>query len=165
MERRTPARGVVNRGPPPSGAQIKPPDQVLVQELDLSYAILPWSPKLKKGETMSTKYGRHSGFRYYQDEDRGIFWSNDPHVTIGQMIPSLDLAEADPEHLRDGTRNHYATRCFRPFPSADPPLSRVYLLNVNRIAQERARNCVLFPLFRLAVGCCTTTRSSGYHED
>jgi predicted amidohydrolase len=78
-------------------AQIKPPEQVLVQELDLSYAILPWSPNLKNGEALSTKYGDKVGYRYYQDEDRGIFWSNDRNNTIGQMIRSMGLAEADLE--------------------------------------------------------------------
>jgi hypothetical protein len=78
-------------------AQIKPPEQVLVQELDLSYAILPWSPTLKNGEAMSAKYGDKVGYRYYQDEDRGIFWSNDRNITIGQMIRAMGLAEADLE--------------------------------------------------------------------
>ncbi len=78
-------------------AQIKPPEQVMVQELDLSYAILPWSPTLKNGEAMSAKYGDKVGYRYYQDEDRGMFWSNDPHLTIGQMMRSMNLAEADRE--------------------------------------------------------------------
>jgi hypothetical protein len=78
-------------------AQIKPPEQVLVQEFDLSYAILPWSPNLKNGEAMSAKYGDKVGYRYYQDEDRGIFWSNDHNITVGQMIRSMGLAEADLE--------------------------------------------------------------------
>ena len=69
----------------------------MVQELDLSYAILPWSPTLKNGEAMSAKYGDKVGYRYYQDEDRGMFWSNDPHLTIGQMMRSMNLAEADRE--------------------------------------------------------------------
>jgi predicted amidohydrolase len=78
-------------------AQIKSPEQVLVQEIDLSWAILPWSPQLKNGEALSAKYGNKVGYRYYEDEDRGMFWSNDPQVTIGQMFRSLDLAEADRE--------------------------------------------------------------------
>jgi predicted amidohydrolase len=77
--------------------QIKPPSQVLVQEIDLSYAILPWSPKLQNGRALTAKYGDKVGYRYYEDEDRGLFWSNDPGVTIGQMMRSLDLAEAGSE--------------------------------------------------------------------
>lgn len=78
-------------------AQIKPPARVLVQEIDLSYAILPWSSKLKNGAALSAKYGNKVGFRYYEDEDRGLFWSNDPAMTIGQMARSLGLAEAAAE--------------------------------------------------------------------
>ena len=78
-------------------SQIKPPEQVLAQEIDLSWAILPWSPGLKNGEALSAKYGDKAGYRYYEDEDRGLFWSNDPQLTIGQMYRSLGLAEADRE--------------------------------------------------------------------
>jgi predicted amidohydrolase len=74
-------------------SQLKPPGQILVQELDLSYAILPWSSKLQKGEGLRKKYGDKVGFRYYEDEDCGIFWSNDPNVTIRQMILPLGLVE------------------------------------------------------------------------
>jgi hypothetical protein len=78
-------------------SQVRPPGQVLVQELDLSYAILPWSSKLQKGEALRKKYGDKVGFRYYEDEDCGIFWSNDPRVTIRQMIESSGLAEMEEE--------------------------------------------------------------------
>ena len=76
-------------------SQVKPPGQILVQELDLSYAILPWSSKLQKGEALRKKYGDKVGFRYYEDEDCGLFWSNDPKVTIRQMIQSLGLVEME----------------------------------------------------------------------
>ena len=78
-------------------SQLKPPGQVLVQELDLSYAILPWSSKLQKGEALRKKYGDTVGFRYYEDEDCGLFWSNDPKVTIRQMIQSIGLVEMEDE--------------------------------------------------------------------
>jgi predicted amidohydrolase len=76
-------------------SQVKPPGQILVQELDLSYAILPWSSKLQKGEVLRRKYRDKVGFRYYEDEDCGIFWSNDPRVTIRQMIQSIGLVEME----------------------------------------------------------------------
>lgn len=76
-------------------SQVKPPEQILVDELDLSYAILPWSSKLQKGEALRKKYGDRVGFRYYEDEDRGIFWSNDPKVTVRQMIQSIGLVEME----------------------------------------------------------------------
>jgi hypothetical protein len=81
-------------------AQIKPPGQVLVQEIDLSYAILPWSSKLQNGKALRKMYGERVGFRYYEDEDCGIFWSNDPQVTIRQMVRSLGVAEAEEELQR-----------------------------------------------------------------
>jgi predicted amidohydrolase len=81
-------------------AQIREPAHVLVQEVDLSYAILPWSPQLHNGAALKAKYGDKVGFRYYEDEDRGMFWSNDPQVTIGEMIRSLGLSEVDDELRR-----------------------------------------------------------------
>lgn len=76
-------------------AQLRPPNQALVHELDLSYAILPWSSKLRNGQAFEQAYGAKAGFRYYEDEDRGIFWSNDPQTPIRQMIQSLGLREWD----------------------------------------------------------------------
>ncbi len=81
-------------------AQIKEPAHVLVQQLDLSYAILPWSSQLHNGAALREKYGEKAGFRYYEDEDRGIFWSNDPGVTIGDMMRALGLSEARDELKR-----------------------------------------------------------------
>ena len=83
-------------------AQIRPPDQVLAQEIDLSYAILPWSSKLQNGDALRKKYGDKVGFRYYEDEDCGIFWSNDAGTTIGQMVRSIGVAESEDELQRIG---------------------------------------------------------------
>lgn len=81
-------------------AQIKAPERVLVQQIDLSYAILPWSPQLHNGAALKEKYGDKVGFRYYQDEDRGMFWSNDPRTPIGVMFRSLGLSEMHSELRR-----------------------------------------------------------------
>jgi predicted amidohydrolase len=81
-------------------SQVKPPEQVLVEEIDLSYALLPWSDKLRNGEALREKYGDKVGFRYYEDEDRGIFWSNDPSLTIGQMVRSIGVTEEEDELQR-----------------------------------------------------------------
>lgn len=81
-------------------AHIEPPEQILVFEIDLSYAILPWSGKLRKGQALRDRYGDKIGFRYYEDEDLGIFWSNDPKVPVLQMAQSLGLAEASDELAR-----------------------------------------------------------------
>jgi predicted amidohydrolase len=81
-------------------AQIKPPNPVLVHELDLSYAILPWSSKLRNGKAFREMYGDRAGFRYYEDEDCGIFWSNDPKLPVRQMVEKLGLLEAEQELAR-----------------------------------------------------------------
>ena len=81
-------------------AQVRPPEQVLVQELDLSYAILPWSSKLRNGKALQEKYGEKIGFRYYEDEDCGIFWSNDPRTPVRQMVESLGVLEAEEQLAR-----------------------------------------------------------------
>lgn len=81
-----------------AGDLIAPADNILVQELDLSYAILPWSSALKNGEGLKKLYGDKVGYRYYEDEDCGMFWSNDPHMTIRQMMQSLGLVEVQEEY-------------------------------------------------------------------
>ena len=70
---------------------------VLAQEIDLSYAILPWSSKLENGKVFTRKYGDKAGFHYYEADDCGIFWSTDPQVTIRQMLLKLGLREQQEE--------------------------------------------------------------------
>ena len=81
-------------------AQITPPQGILVQELDLSYALLPWSSKLRNGEAFRKAYGDKVGFHYYEDEDRGIFWSNDPGTSIGEMVRAIGVLELEDEMAR-----------------------------------------------------------------
>jgi len=81
-------------------AQIKPPQHVLVEEIDLSYMILPWTPFLRNGAALKEKYGDKVGFRYYEDEDRGFFWSNDPAIPIGQMARSINMVDWSEEYAR-----------------------------------------------------------------
>jgi hypothetical protein len=38
---------------------------------------------------------RRGCYHYYRPEDGGIFWSNDPAMSIGRMIRSLGLADSD----------------------------------------------------------------------
>ena len=94
-------------------AQIKPPAQVLVEEIDLSYVILPWSSKLRNGKALQQKFGERIGFRYYEDEDCGIFWSNDPKMPVREMTRSLGLLEADEELAR--VREAYSRAGLRNF--------------------------------------------------
>lgn len=81
-------------------AQIRESEHVLVRELDLSYALLPWSSQLKKGAAFREKFGDKAGYHYYEDEDLGIFWSNDPHRSVGEMIRSMGMIEANQELQR-----------------------------------------------------------------
>jgi predicted amidohydrolase len=81
-------------------AQIRPPQRVLVEEIDLSYVILPWSPQLRNGAALQEKYGDKVGFRYYEDEDCGLFWSNDSQVAIGEMVKSVNVRDWFEEHAR-----------------------------------------------------------------
>jgi predicted amidohydrolase len=91
-------------------AQIKAPERVLVHEIDLSYLLLQWSAELQNGNLVKERYGDRAGFRYYEGEDLGIFWSNDPATPIGKMARELGLMEvtADIERsrkLQDRVRN------------------------------------------------------------
>jgi predicted amidohydrolase len=78
-------------------AQITEPKQTLVHEIDLSYAILPWSSRLRNGEAFCEAFGDRVGYRYSESEDRGIFWSNDPNQPIGQMARTLGLHQTSAE--------------------------------------------------------------------
>ena len=72
-------------------AQIKPPDKVLVHQVDLEYRLLPWHGKLRNGEALREKYGDDVGFNYYPSEDFGIFWSNSPDLPIDAMVRWLGI--------------------------------------------------------------------------
>ncbi len=66
---------------------------VLVHQIDLSYALTGWEAGLNGGESLKSKYGDRVGFTYYQGEDAGIFWSNDPTTSIGQMFKTFGYRE------------------------------------------------------------------------
>ena len=101
-------RWPVNEKEAEVGNLTPPEDNVLIQEIDLSYAILPWSSALKNGEALKKAYGDKVGYRYYEDEDRGVFWSNDAHTTIRQMLRSMGLMEEQEEFQRAERAYHKA---------------------------------------------------------
>jgi beta-ureidopropionase len=76
-------------------AQILPPRRVLVHQIDLNYMLLGWQPELRNGEALRDKYGSKVGYHYSEAEDRGLFWSNDPHLPIAQMVRELGLETLD----------------------------------------------------------------------
>jgi len=66
---------------------------VVVQEIDLAYAILHWSETLHNGQAFTERYGAKAGFSYSEREDTGVFWSSDPQLSIGTMVRELGLEE------------------------------------------------------------------------
>jgi predicted amidohydrolase len=82
-------------------ARVETAGKPLVQEIDLSYAVLGWSAPLRDGKAFRDQYGDRVGFHYEPREDLGMFWSNDPQTTIGSMVRSLGLEEIDPQIARN----------------------------------------------------------------
>lgn len=74
-------------------AQVTDAPDVLVHEIDLAYAILHWSEELREGRAFSERFGARAGYSYSRREDTGVFWSNDPSMTIGEMVRELGLTE------------------------------------------------------------------------
>jgi predicted amidohydrolase len=82
-------------------AQVEEAGKVLVHQLDLSYAVLGWSVPLRDGKALREHFGDKVGYHYEPRQDLGLFWSNDPHSTIGEMIQSLGLEEIDAQIERN----------------------------------------------------------------
>jgi predicted amidohydrolase len=82
-------------------ARVETPGKVLVHQLDLSYALLGWSARLRDGKAFSDKYGERVSYHYEPREDLGMFWSNDPSSTIGAMVQALGLEEIDAQIARN----------------------------------------------------------------
>jgi predicted amidohydrolase len=77
------------------------PSKPLVHEIDLSYAVLGWSAHLHDGKAFRDKYGDRAGYHYEPREDLGMFWSNDPATTVGEMVRALGLEEIDVQIARN----------------------------------------------------------------
>jgi hypothetical protein len=63
---------------------------VMVHQIDLAYAVAGPSDQ---GVGLKAKFGDKLGMNYYQGENVGIFWSNDPAMTIGQMLKGQDCPD------------------------------------------------------------------------
>jgi len=70
---------------------------VMVHQIDLSFQIEKWEAGLDGGRGVARRFGDKVGYYYYGDQDHGIFWSNDPTTTIGQMMGSLGFPNVDDE--------------------------------------------------------------------
>jgi hypothetical protein len=77
------------------------PTSILVEQIDLSYALVDWQGKLGNGKAFTDKYGKGAGFRYSEAEDGGIFWSNDPNIPVMKMVRELGLELPGPEVVRN----------------------------------------------------------------
>jgi predicted amidohydrolase len=78
----------------PTGAmvrEIRSPERVFVEQIDLSYVLIGWQSTLDNGKAFDQKYGNRAGYRYSEAEDGGIFWSNDPQKPIMEMVRELNL--------------------------------------------------------------------------
>lgn len=75
---------------------------VLVHQIDLSFAVLEWEEGLDGGKSLTRKFGDRVGYDYHSDEDTGLFWSNDPSISIGKMLDGMGFPEVDTEteHIR-----------------------------------------------------------------
>ena len=78
-------------------AQVHPPATMLVEQIDLSWLYLFWSPDLKNGKAFTDAFGEKVGYHYIAQEDCGLFWSNDPNRTIGDMCREIGI---DPDYNR-----------------------------------------------------------------
>ncbi len=95
--------------------EIVGPDGVFVEQIDLDYVLLTWQPELRDGQIFTDRYGDQVGYRYSRAEDSGIFWSNDPHKSIHEMVKELDL-ELPQDVYR---RNRLLHAKYRPGPIED----------------------------------------------
>jgi predicted amidohydrolase len=82
-------------------ARVESPDKPLVHQIDLSYAVIGWSAHLRDGNAFRDKYGDRAGYHYEPREDLGMFWSNDPRTTIGDMVRALKLEDIDDQIARN----------------------------------------------------------------
>jgi predicted amidohydrolase len=74
---------------------------VMVHQIDLSFAIVKWEEGLDAGKGLTRRFGDRVGYKYYGDQDAGLFWSNDPGLPIGRMLESLGFPDMDRETERN----------------------------------------------------------------
>lgn len=74
-------------------AQATAAPAAVVQQIDLSFALLHWSEMLRNGRALTERFGAKVGGDYWEREDTGVFWSNDPQRSIAEMIRELGPIE------------------------------------------------------------------------
>ena len=78
--------------------------RVMAQEIDLNYVILGWQSALGSGKSFDRKYGKRAGYRYWEEDDCGLFWSNDKKKSILSMLHELGLKTLDEEFMESFVR-------------------------------------------------------------
>ena len=78
-----------------------PEGGVLVHQIDLSYEIAGWDPGWDNGDALKKKFGDRVGFTYYFGEDCGIYWSNDPKVSIGDLMRDYGFPEPSDDYVKE----------------------------------------------------------------
>ena len=68
-------------------------ESTMVQQIDLTYALIHWESVLEEGQAFTRRFGDKVGYHYYHDQDEGIFWSNDPAIPIAKMLADIGLSE------------------------------------------------------------------------
>jgi predicted amidohydrolase len=68
---------------------------VLVHRFDLVSIAVGWTPEIADGRAFQNRFGERGGHIWNTREDAGLFWSNDPHVTVGSMLRELDAETLD----------------------------------------------------------------------
>lgn len=81
-------------------AQIEPPEEMLVHQIDLTYRVVGWHPKLKDGAALKEAFGDAAGFVYSDREDAGVFWSNDPRLPVDAMLRHVGVRTLEAQKRR-----------------------------------------------------------------
>jgi len=66
---------------------------VLVQQIDLSHAVVHWAPGLDEGRGLAARFGDRVGYVYYESEATGLFWSNDLETPVSDMVAEAGFME------------------------------------------------------------------------
>lgn len=77
----------------PDAQETKP--GVLVHRFDLVSAAIHWNPQVEDGKLFQRRFGDRVGYSWSTREDTGLFWSNDPKVSIGAMMKELGQEQMD----------------------------------------------------------------------
>jgi hypothetical protein len=70
--------------------------RVLVQEIDVSSAVVHWAPGLAEGRGFTERFGDRVGYVYYESKATGLFLSNDPGTPISEMLADAGFVEMAP---------------------------------------------------------------------